>query len=36
MAPIKIVMTFGIFLMLLQTVAFFFRDLARVRGRPIE
>ncbi|HRO10463.1 TRAP transporter small permease subunit [Amaricoccus sp.] len=36
MAPIKIIMTFGIFLMLLQTVAFFFRDLARVRGREIE
>ncbi len=35
MAPIKIVMTFGILLMLLQTVAFFFRDLARVRGRDI-
>lgn len=35
MAPIKIVMTFGIFLMLLQTVAIFFRDLARVRGRDI-
>jgi hypothetical protein len=36
MAPIKIVMTFGILLMLLQTFAFFFRDLARVRGREIE
>jgi TRAP-type mannitol/chloroaromatic compound transport system permease small subunit len=36
MAPIKIVMTFGIFLMLLQTIAIFFRDLARVRGREIE
>jgi TRAP-type C4-dicarboxylate transport system permease small subunit len=36
MAPIKIIMTFGIFLMLLQTVAFFFRDLARVRGLEIE
>lgn len=35
MAPIKIIMTFGILLMLLQTVAFFFRDLARVRGREI-
>ena len=34
LAPIKIVMTFGILLMLLQAVAFFFRDLARVRGRP--
>ena len=36
MAPIKLIMTFGILLMLLQTVAFFFRDLARVRGRAIE
>lgn len=36
MAPIKLVMTFGIFLMLLQTVAFFFRDLARVRGIELE
>ena len=32
MAPIKILMTFGIFLMLLQTVAFFFRDLATGPG----
>jgi TRAP-type mannitol/chloroaromatic compound transport system permease small subunit len=36
MAPIKLIMTFGLVLMLLQTVAFFFRDLARVRGRAIE
>ena len=35
MAPIKIIMTFGIFLMLLQTIAFFFRDLARLRGREL-
>lgn len=35
LAPIKIVMTVGIFLMLLQALAFFFRDLARVRGKPI-
>jgi TRAP-type mannitol/chloroaromatic compound transport system permease small subunit len=35
LAPIKIVMTFGIFLMILQAVAFFFRDLARVRGKGI-
>jgi TRAP-type C4-dicarboxylate transport system permease small subunit len=35
MAPIKIIMTFGILLMLLQTVAFFFRDLARTRGVDI-
>jgi TRAP-type mannitol/chloroaromatic compound transport system permease small subunit len=36
MAPIKIIMTFGIFLMILQAIAFFFRDLARVRGLEIE
>lgn len=35
LAPIKIVMTLGIFLMLLQTAAIFARDLARVRGRDI-
>jgi len=32
MAPIKIVMTLGIVLMLLQTVATFLRDLAAARG----
>ncbi len=36
LAPIKIIMTLGIFMMLLQALAFFFRDLARVRGRPIS
>lgn len=36
LAPIKIIMTFGIFLMLLQAVAIFFRDLARVRGEELE
>lgn len=36
MAPIKLVMTFGILLMILQTVAFFFRDLATVRGFELE
>ncbi len=35
MAPIKIVMCVGIFLMLLQAVAVFFRDLAWAVGRPI-
>jgi TRAP-type mannitol/chloroaromatic compound transport system permease small subunit len=35
LAPIKIVMTLGILLMLLQAIAFFFRDLARVRGQEI-
>jgi TRAP-type mannitol/chloroaromatic compound transport system permease small subunit len=36
MAPIKLVMTFGIFLMILQAIAFFFRDLATLRGRDLE
>ncbi len=32
MAPIKIVMTLGIFLMLLQAIAEFFKDIERIRG----
>ncbi|MGD8532357.1 MAG: TRAP transporter small permease subunit [Gammaproteobacteria bacterium] len=36
MAPIKLLMCFGIFLMLLQAIAFFFRDLAAVRGLTVE
>lgn len=36
MAPIKIIMTLGIFLMLLQAFAIFFRDLATVRGKSIS
>jgi len=36
MAPIKIIMTFGIVLMLLQAIAMFFRDLARARGKTID
>jgi len=32
MAPIKIVMVFGIALMLLQAIATFFKDLARAKG----
>jgi len=36
MAPIKLIMTFGIFLMLLQAIAIFFRDLATVLGRRID
>lgn len=36
MAPIKIIMVFGIILMLLQTIAIFFRDLARARGRSLD
>jgi TRAP-type mannitol/chloroaromatic compound transport system permease small subunit len=35
MAPIKIIMTVGIVLMLLQAIAIFFRDLARISGREI-
>lgn len=33
--PIKAIMTFGIFLMLLQFIANFFKDIAEVRGKPI-
>jgi TRAP-type mannitol/chloroaromatic compound transport system permease small subunit len=36
MAPIKIIMTFGIILMMLQAIATFFRDLARARGMTID
>ena len=36
MAPIKIIMTAGIALMLLQAVSIFFKDLARFIGREIE
>lgn len=32
MAPIKIIMTFGIILMILQTISVFFKDLAHLRG----
>jgi TRAP-type mannitol/chloroaromatic compound transport system permease small subunit len=35
LAPIKIVMTIGIFLMLLEVIAFFFKDLAKARGETI-
>ena len=35
MAPIKIIMTVGIVLMLLQAIALFFRDLAKVTGREL-
>jgi TRAP-type mannitol/chloroaromatic compound transport system permease small subunit len=34
LAPIKLLMCFGLLLMILQAVAFFFRDLATLRGRP--
>lgn len=33
--PIKVIMTTGIFLMLLQTIASFFKDVAIARGKPI-
>ena len=36
MAPIKIVMCFGIVLMLLQSIAFFFKDLAATRGLTVD
>jgi len=36
MAPIKIIMTFGVVLMLLQAIAIFFTDLATVRGIDID
>lgn len=35
MAPIKIIMTIGILLMLLQAIATFFKDLAKARGIKI-
>jgi TRAP-type mannitol/chloroaromatic compound transport system permease small subunit len=35
LAPIKIIMTIGIVLMLLQAIAVFFKDLARARGEPL-
>jgi TRAP-type mannitol/chloroaromatic compound transport system permease small subunit len=35
LAPIKIIMTIGIALMLLQAIAIFFKDLARARGKPL-
>lgn len=35
LAPIKIIMGIGILLMLLQTIARFFKDLARLRGEEI-
>ncbi len=36
MAPVKIVMVFGIILMLLQTISIFFKDLARARGKTLD
>ncbi len=34
MAPIKIVMTFGIAMMLLQVIARFFKDIETAKGEP--
>lgn len=36
MWPIKVIMTFGVAMMLLQAIAIFFKDLARVRGVPLD
>ncbi|MGQ4879386.1 TRAP transporter small permease subunit [Billgrantia sp. LNSP4103-1] len=36
LAPIKIIMTFGVLLMLLQSVSIFFKDIARLRGVSLE
>jgi TRAP-type mannitol/chloroaromatic compound transport system permease small subunit len=36
MAPIKVIMTIGVFLMLLQAIATFFKDVAKARGEPLE
>lgn len=36
MWPIKAIMTFGIFLMLLQAISALFKDVAIARGKPIE
>ncbi|MDP2698047.1 TRAP transporter small permease subunit [Thalassospira sp.] len=36
MAPIKIVMTFGVFMMLLQVIAIFFKDVATACGESLE
>jgi len=33
--PVKLVMTLGVFLMLLQCIATFFKDVAIARGKPI-
>lgn len=36
LAPIKVIMTVGIVLMLLQAIAVFFKDVAKARGEPLE
>ena len=35
-APIKIIMCIGIFLMLLQSISIFFKDVAKLRGETLE
>jgi TRAP-type mannitol/chloroaromatic compound transport system permease small subunit len=35
MIPIKIIMVFGIVLMILQSVSIFFKDLAKAQGKTI-
>lgn len=35
MAPIKIIMTFGVLMMLAQAISSLFKDVAEVRGEPI-
>ena len=34
--PIKVIMTVGVFLVLLQAISSLFKDIAIVRGKPIE
>ncbi len=34
-APIKLTMCLGIFLMLLQAISFFFKDVAKIRGEEL-
>jgi len=36
MIPIKVIMTFGIFLMILQTISTFFKDIAKAKGIEIK
>ncbi len=36
MIPIKVIMVFGISLMILQTISMFFKDLAKAKGKPIS
>lgn len=36
MAPIKVIMVIGIIMMLLQSIAFFFKDLAYARGMTLD